>query len=44
MSQEDFDALGYPSIPSHWTKEWMVEQPLGSPFLGGKNWELLGGF
>lgn len=26
MSQEEFDALGYPSIPSHWTKEWMLEQ------------------
>jgi len=26
MSQEEFDALGYPTIPSHWTKEWMLEQ------------------
>ena len=43
MSQEEFDALGYPSIPSHWTKEWMLEQPLDSPW-GWKTWELLGGF
>ncbi|CAK9050384.1 Hypothetical protein SCF082_LOCUS27795 [Durusdinium trenchii] len=26
MSQEEFDDLGYPSIPSHWTKEWMLQQ------------------
>eukprot|EP00434_Breviolum_minutum_P008999 symbB.v1.2.007925.t1/scaffold495.1/size259991/9 len=26
MTQEEFDALGYPTIPSHWTKEWMLEQ------------------
>ena len=30
MSQEEFDALGYPTIPSHWTKEWMLEQHLGA--------------
>ena len=26
MSQKEFDALGYPKIPDHWTKEWMLEQ------------------
>eukprot|EP00930_Biecheleria_cincta_P028712 TRINITY_DN20023_c0_g1_i2.p1 TRINITY_DN20023_c0_g1~~TRINITY_DN20023_c0_g1_i2.p1 ORF type:complete len:172 (+),score=36.69 TRINITY_DN20023_c0_g1_i2:76-591(+) len=26
MSQEDFDALGYPKVPAEWTEEWMREQ------------------
>ena len=26
MSQKEFDELGYPKIPDHWTKEWMLEQ------------------
>ena len=26
MRQEDFDALGYPKVPEHMTKEWMLEQ------------------
>lgn len=26
MRQEDFDALGYPQVPQHMTKEWMLEQ------------------
>ena len=26
MRQEDFDALGYPQVPKHMTKEWMLEQ------------------
>ncbi|CAJ1384379.1 unnamed protein product [Effrenium voratum] len=26
MSQEEYDALGYPSIPAEWTREWMMQQ------------------
>lgn len=26
MSQKEFDELGYPKIPDHWTKEWMLRQ------------------
>lgn len=26
MSQEDFDAFGYPKVPAEWTEEWMREQ------------------
>eukprot|EP00439_Symbiodinium_sp_Y106_P087124 s181_g40.t1 len=26
MSQKEFDELGYPKVPDHWTKDWMLRQ------------------